>query len=65
VVEREVGGLRALVQGRPDGLSEFREAGGATALLEAAGFRPVRLIGDRDHQRFTEGWKGLGRDRAP
>jgi SAM-dependent methyltransferase len=36
-------------------LKAFRAAGGATALLEAAGFHPVRLLADRDGQRFTEG----------
>jgi SAM-dependent methyltransferase len=43
------------IQARPAGLDAFRAAGGATALLEAAGFRPVRLLADRDGQRFTEG----------
>ena len=36
-------------------LRAFRAAGGATTLLEAAGFHPVRLLADRDGQRFTEG----------
>jgi SAM-dependent methyltransferase len=36
-------------------LAAFRAAGGATALLEAAGFYPVRLLADREGQRFTEG----------
>ena len=31
--------------------------GGATALLEAAGFHPVRVLAERDGERFTEGWK--------
>jgi len=43
------------LRGRPAGLEAFRSAGGATALLEAAGFHPVRLLADRDGQRFTEG----------
>jgi SAM-dependent methyltransferase len=38
-------------------LKAFRAAGGATTLLEAAGFHPVRLLADRDGQRFTEGLK--------
>jgi len=42
-------------QARPAALDAFRAAGGATALLEAAGFHPVRLLADRDGQRFTEG----------
>jgi SAM-dependent methyltransferase len=36
-------------------LKAFRAAGGAVPLLEAAGFHPVRLLADRDGQRFTEG----------
>jgi SAM-dependent methyltransferase len=42
-------------RGRPAGLDAFRSAGGATAMLEAAGFHPVRLLADRGGQRFTEG----------
>jgi SAM-dependent methyltransferase len=42
---------------RPAGLDAFRAAGGALTLLEAAGFHPVRLLADRDGQRFTEGLK--------
>jgi SAM-dependent methyltransferase len=38
-------------------LRAFRAAGGATTLLEAAGLRPVRLLADREGQRFTEGLK--------
>ncbi len=44
-------------QAKPAGLDAFRAAGGATTLLEAAGFRPVRLLADREGQRFTEGLK--------
>ena len=44
-------------QAKPAGLNAFRAAGGATALLAAAGFHPVRLLADRDGQRFTEGLK--------
>ena len=32
-------------------------AGTATAALEAAGFRPVRLLADREGYRFVEGLK--------
>jgi SAM-dependent methyltransferase len=42
---------------RPAGLDAFRATGGATTLLETAGFHPVRLLADRDGQRFTEGLK--------
>jgi len=44
------GGVRHAVP-----LRAFRAAGGATTLLEAAGFHPVRLLAERDGQRFTEG----------
>lgn len=40
---------------RPAGLDAFRADGGAARLLEAAGFHPVRVLADRDGQRFTEG----------
>jgi SAM-dependent methyltransferase len=43
------------IQARPPGLDAFRDAGGAAAVLEAAGFHPVRLLADRNGQRFTEG----------
>ncbi len=43
------------IQARPPGLDAFRAAGGATAVLDGAGFHPVRLLADRDGQRFTEG----------
>ncbi len=42
-------------QGKPVGLDAFRAAGGAATLLETAGFHPVRLLADREGQRFTEG----------
>jgi hypothetical protein len=58
VVEREkakgwLGGLK----GRPEGLDAFRAQGGGAALLEASGFQPVRILAERDGERFTEGWK--------
>jgi SAM-dependent methyltransferase len=60
------GGRLIVVEGQPNaplnplrrrvaGLDAFRSSGGATTLLEAAGFHPVRLLADRDGQRFTEG----------
>ena len=62
------GGRMVVVEGRPprlfglirsptEGLAEFHAEGGATGILEAAGFRPVRLLADREGQRFTEGIK--------
>ena len=40
---------------RPD--PAYDAAGGATALLQAAGFRPVRVLMQRDGFTFTEGLK--------
>jgi SAM-dependent methyltransferase len=40
---------------RPD--EEYQGAGGATALLLSAGFRPVRVLAERDGFTFTEGLK--------
>jgi hypothetical protein len=57
VVERDRRGVLAALKGRPAGLDHFRAQGGASALLEAAGFRPVRLLADQGGERFTEGWK--------
>lgn len=63
-----VGGRLVVVEGQPPrflgllrssqpGLEAFHAAGGAGRLLETAGFQPVRLLADRDGQRFTEGLK--------
>jgi SAM-dependent methyltransferase len=41
--------------GSTPGLDAFRAEGGAETLLEEAGFHPVRVLADRDGQRFTEG----------
>jgi SAM-dependent methyltransferase len=57
VVEGRPPRLFGLLRTRPAGLDAFRCHGGATAMLEAAGFYPVRLLADRDGQRFTEGLK--------
>ncbi len=46
-----------LVRTRTAGLDAFRAEGGSAALLEAAGFHPVRVLADREGQRFTEGMK--------
>jgi SAM-dependent methyltransferase len=40
---------------RPD--AEYAAAGGAVHLLQAAGFRPVRVLAERDGFTFTEGLK--------
>lgn len=49
----ERGGLRALIGGRK--ASPYVEGGGAVPDLEAAGFRPVRVLGEREGYRFIEG----------
>jgi SAM-dependent methyltransferase len=40
---------------RPD--PAYEAAGGPVALLQAAGFRPVRVLWEREGYRFTEGLK--------
>jgi SAM-dependent methyltransferase len=57
VVEGQPKSPFTLFQARPAGLDAFRAVGGATMLLGAAGFHQVRLLTDRDGQRFTEGLK--------
>jgi len=50
-------GLRGLFGGtKPD--AGYEGSGGTAAALDAAGFRPVRTIGDRQGYRFIEGLKG-------
>jgi len=50
-------GLRSLFGGtKPD--AGYEGSGGTAAALEAAGFRPVRALGDRQGYRFIEGLKG-------
>jgi SAM-dependent methyltransferase len=48
-------GLPALLGRAPRPDPNYVAAGGSVALLEAAGFRPVRLLAERDGYRFTEG----------
>jgi hypothetical protein len=57
VVEGQPSSLLTLFRTPPAGLQAFRAEGGASRLLEAAGFHPVRVLADRDGQRFTEGLK--------
>ena len=67
-VLRPGGRLVALEPGTPTGLaslirrpaapdSHYEAAGGTPAALEAAGFKPVRLLADREGTRFIEGLK--------
>lgn len=57
VVEGRVGDWTSRFRGQPAGLAAYRAEGGAVSLLVAAGFRPVRVLADREGQRFTEGLK--------
>jgi ubiquinone/menaquinone biosynthesis C-methylase UbiE len=50
-------GLRGLFGGtKPD--ARYEGSAWTAAALDAAGFRPVRTIGDRQGYRFIEGLKG-------
>jgi hypothetical protein len=57
VVEGQPPRFLGLVRSPAAGLAPFRAEGGAARVLELAGFQPVRLLADRDGQRFTEGIK--------
>ncbi len=48
-------GLSALLRSRPAGDAEYQDAGGTAAVLQAAGFSAVRVLGEREGYRFTEG----------
>jgi SAM-dependent methyltransferase len=54
VLDRGSVGLLARVAGRG---GESWPAASASAWLRGAGFSPVRLLAEREGQRFTEGWK--------
>jgi SAM-dependent methyltransferase len=55
VVEGRPKTMFGLIGGHPTGFDAFQAEGGAAQLLESAGFHPVRVLADRDGQRFTEG----------
>jgi ubiquinone/menaquinone biosynthesis C-methylase UbiE len=67
-VLRAGGRLMALETGAPTGLrgllggkkldAQYEGTGGTVAALEGAGFRPVRILGDRQGFRFIEGLRG-------
>jgi SAM-dependent methyltransferase len=50
-------GLKALLAPAPKRDEQYEQGGGTVAAMEAAGFKPVRLLADRDGLRFTEGLK--------
>jgi ubiquinone/menaquinone biosynthesis C-methylase UbiE len=54
VIERLPGGG---LFGAPPPPPEYARSGGAAAALEAGGFKPVRILAERDGFRFVEGLK--------
>jgi SAM-dependent methyltransferase len=48
-------GVAALLRRTPVVDTAYESAGGTVSVLEAAGFKPVRLLADRDGIRFIEG----------
>ena len=50
-------GVAAMFAPTPKKDERYESAGGTVAAMEAAGFKPVRLLADRDGLRFTEGLK--------
>jgi SAM-dependent methyltransferase len=53
----ERSGLKAMLAPAPKKHERYEQAGGTIAAMEKAGFRPVRLLADRDGIRFTEALK--------
>jgi SAM-dependent methyltransferase len=51
------GGWTALLRSAKAVEPAYNAAGGTVAALEAAGFKPVRLLADREGTRFIEGIK--------
>jgi SAM-dependent methyltransferase len=48
-------GLSAILKSAPAADPGYETTGGTVAALEAAGFKPVRLLADREGTRFIEG----------
>jgi hypothetical protein len=57
IVEGQPPRLFGLKRPHPVGLDQYRANGGAARILESAGFKPVRVLAEREGQRFTEGIK--------
>ena len=55
IIERLAGGLFG---GAPAVSADYTESGGAEGGLQAAGFKPVRTLAEKDGFRFVEGLKG-------
>ena len=56
VIERVPGA--GLFGGAPPMSADYVNGGGAEGVLQAAGFRPVRTLAEKDGFRFVEGLKG-------
>jgi ubiquinone/menaquinone biosynthesis C-methylase UbiE len=52
-------GLTALLHASPKPSPAYDASGGAAGALRSAGFKPVRMLAEREGFRFTEGLKGL------
>ena len=63
VLERQPRGLLAALRGAATA-GQPLPRGEAGALHSSAGFNPVRLLAERDGQRFTEGWKAAAGSAA-
>jgi SAM-dependent methyltransferase len=48
-------GVGGLLRGQPAVNADYVSSGGTVAALESAGFRPVRVVGELEGFRFTEG----------
>ena len=53
----ERSGLKAMLTPAPKKDEVYERSGGTVAALQHAGFRPVRVLADRDGVRFIEGLK--------
>jgi SAM-dependent methyltransferase len=56
----ERSGLRAMLQRTPGPDPAYEQSGGTLAALGAAGFKPVRILAEREGYRFTEGFRAGG-----
>ncbi len=56
IIERVPGG--GLFGGAPPMSADYVNGGGAEGVLQAAGFKPVRTLAEKDGFRFVEGLKG-------
>jgi ubiquinone/menaquinone biosynthesis C-methylase UbiE len=50
-------GVAALLRGAPAVDPAYASTGGASRILESGGFRPVRVVGELEGFKFTEGLK--------